>query len=95
MTFEELIKDEDFVRKIENVKDIDEAAELFREQGVEVTADDLRQAIAQTGEELSEDSLDTVAGGVLLPRAGYELGKKIAKWLLDKASKVNWRLLVR
>ncbi len=61
---EALVNDEEFKAKIQTAENLDEVADLLISCGIEVTADDLKAALAQlkTGE-LDENTLDNVAGG--------------------------------
>ncbi len=70
MNLEELLNDVGFAAQLEAVKDDPEAmAKLFNEKGIEVTAEELRQAMEMMEkEELSEAELEDVAGGISVLR---------------------------
>ena len=67
MTIEELSKDSEFLKKIENAKGADEIIALFKDKGIDVTKEDLEKiaAMPESGE-LSEADMENVAGGILL-----------------------------
>lgn len=62
---EQLMQDEQFKAKLSNIEDLDEMAALFQNEGIQVTGADLEAALENqsTSEELSEESLENVAGG--------------------------------
>lgn len=69
--FQALINDEVFVKKAFCVDTVEEVQAAFAEQGVEITPEeifaigDAVSAAAAGDGELSEDALDSVAGGVI------------------------------
>lgn len=69
MSLEELMQDKDFTAKLQAAKDYEEMAELFRQQGLDTSAEALEAAVKMakdSGEsgELGEDALEAVAGGI-------------------------------
>lgn len=72
MFFAKINEDQSFAERIRNTKDFSQAFELAKEQGIELTIDDLKEiksialqvkeAKANTSE-LSEEELENVAGG--------------------------------
>ena len=69
MSFEELMQNKEFTAKLQAAKDYEERAELFRQQGVDTSAEALEAAVKLTASnglsgELGEDALESVAGGV-------------------------------
>ena len=64
----ELMHNEDFKAKLEAAEDLDVAAALFRNEGIQVTGSDLEAALEkdENGEELSEEALSIVAGGIAI-----------------------------
>ena len=88
MTIEELKTDKAFMEKIENAESIAEIVALFKDKGIDVTEEQLEAAADYYGkrEELSEDSLERVAGGIVDPISislgiviGVAIGKAISK----------------
>ena len=67
LDIEKLLQNEDFVHAMENAQDCAEAAEVFKRFGVDVSEEELRR-VCELGKngELSEDALESVAGGVRL-----------------------------
>ena len=63
----ELLADSEFSQALNEAKDTEEAAVLFRTQGIDITAEALEEAIraAQDTGELKEEQLDDVSGGIL------------------------------
>lgn len=63
----ELLSNQEFVDKLKDMETIDDIAEAFTAEGVEVTADELEKAAAdaESGNELDENALEAVSGGVL------------------------------
>ena len=66
----EIMKDEAANEKLENANGIEEVAAILNEYGVEVTAAELQEIVTKaSGEELTEENLDMVAGGGWLSKA--------------------------
>ena len=63
MEIKALLQNPAFVAKLKEVKDVESALKLFAEEGVSVTAEELKQLLHQAGEELSDEEMDNVAGG--------------------------------
>lgn len=84
MEFENLMQDREFCEKLENAENDDVIIQLFAEKGFSVTKEQIEEARAATQqEELDEESLDGVSGGILLGAAswgGRFLVKLISKW---------------
>lgn len=63
----QLAGDEEFLQKLGETESFEDVAELFTEQGVEITAEELKAAMADEPEgELDEAALSEVAGGISL-----------------------------
>ena len=61
---QELAQDTEWMQKLSAAESTEEAAELFAQKGVEVTAQELDQLVAQMdNKELNAEDLDNVAGG--------------------------------
>lgn len=58
----ELMENEDYEAKLEKMESADELIKYFADNGVTVTADDLKSL---ADDEIGEAELDSVAGGVL------------------------------
>lgn len=58
-----LMQDEQFKAKLAAAEDLDAMAALFCDEGIQVTGADLEAAMEQQDGELSEESLENVAGG--------------------------------
>ena len=65
MNLEVLLNDAEFTSQLEAVKDDpEEMAKMFNEKGIEVTAEDIRQAMeAMEKKELTEADLEDISGG--------------------------------
>lgn len=65
----ELMNNAEFVAKITAMEEPEEVQNAFAEQGIEFTLEQINQiaemAINNDAEELNEDALDAVAGGIL------------------------------
>lgn len=63
---QKLMEDEQFKVKLANAQDLDEMAALFQSEGIQVTGSDLEAAamMSQDDEELDEEKLESVAGGL-------------------------------
>ena len=70
MNIEHLMNNEEFKAKLSAAENTAEMAEVFASYGVEVSEEELKEAMASVtageGGELSEDALDMVAGGGIL-----------------------------
>ena len=67
LKLEELSKNEEFIERLSKVENVEDAVALFAEFGVEVTEQeiiDLKDSFST--EELNEEDLDDVAGGLKL-----------------------------
>lgn len=75
-----LIEKEEFRARVEKAESLKEVMDIFKENGVEVSEDELK---AFAGEELSDEELDNVAGGVWHDyiNPGYWLGRAVKKYL--------------
>ena len=81
MKLEELMQNEEFTAKLEKAKDLDEVLAMLKEQGIELSKENLETAVRQLDEsELDESSLEAVAGGSVFSSviAG---ARALAKWL--------------
>ncbi|MTI81648.1 MAG: Nif11-like leader peptide family natural product precursor [Firmicutes bacterium] len=56
-----LKKDKDFAEKMSNAKSIEEAVELCKAEGIEITTAELKEF--KNSKELTEDDLDNISGG--------------------------------
>jgi len=69
----ELLEDEAFGKKVENLETVEELKEAFKAQGVELTAEevyDICEAVtAPKDGEISADQLDQISGGSVLAGA--------------------------
>lgn len=82
--FQELMNDEAFVKTAFCVDTVEEVQKAFADHGVEITPEEIYaigdavSVATSTDEELSEDALDSVAGGILwspiLFKAGVAAG---------------------
>lgn len=64
MEIKELVVNEEFKAAASKVETLEEALELCKAHGVEITAEELVDAIKKSqSDELSEDDLENVAGG--------------------------------
>ena len=74
---EELIQDEAFRKEMGACTDLKQIVELFAKEGISVTEAELKQTMAevqsQMGEELGEEALDHVAGGIAVATCGAYL----------------------
>lgn len=74
MEIKELVANEEFKEAASKVETVEEAVELCRSYGVEITGDELVDAIKKSHDaELSEEELDEVSGGGVVA-AVYALG---------------------
>ena len=66
-----LMQNEEFKAKLANADSLDEMASYFQNEGIQVTGAELEAAYncAKEDDELSEESLENVAGGGLLAAA--------------------------
>lgn len=60
-----LLSDDSFLKEFSETKSEKEAAELFVKHGVQVTESDIKKMFAESSGELSDENLDSVAGGVV------------------------------
>lgn len=68
MSIEELLKDEGFVRDLEAAEKDANVIALFQAKGIAITEADIKALRKECCEgELSEDNLEEVAGGMLIP----------------------------
>jgi predicted ribosomally synthesized peptide with nif11-like leader len=82
MNLEELMQNAEFTEKLEKAKDLDEVMTMIKEQGVEITKEELAAAMEQLNEgELDENSLEDVAGGMSLGRAVITGVAVLVSWL--------------
>lgn len=82
VAIENLAKDEKFMAKLENARGEDEVVALFKSNGVEITANELKAMLSDEKGELDESSLDEVSGGAV----AYIIGYAAARWLKNRSS---------
>lgn len=63
MTIDSLMRDEKFQERLYEAKDLAEVKALFASEGMEITDNELMKMLLPQGETLSEDELESVAGG--------------------------------
>lgn len=81
MTVDELIQNESIKARIQSAKSLDEVAEILNENGIDVSVSDIEAAAAaETEDELNEEALENVAGGVSI-KAGLKIIWQIIKHL--------------
>ncbi|MFG6364067.1 hypothetical protein [Schaedlerella sp.] len=91
-----LLEDEDFINKILNAEDPEQVSALFAENGVTLSVKEveiLRSRLENTdNDELSEDQLENVAGGVDLDLIDDVLKSvvKVGERLFDSISRRRW-----
>ena len=74
MEIKELVENAEFKKAASKVETVEEAVELCRAYGVEISGEELLDAIRQSqSEELSADDLDNVSGGGVVAGV-YALG---------------------
>ena len=79
----EIMNDEAANEKLEQAAGIEEVAAILNEYGVELTAEELQEIVAKaSGEELTEENLDMVAGGGWLKKTWGHI-KSALNGLLD------------
>jgi len=84
MDIDALLHDQSFTKKIDEADSLEEVAQLFNDKGIEVTASDIQRAMDAAGnDELSEESLEDVAGGA----AGILVAAAIGAYLLYRWKK--------
>ena len=67
MSFEELMKDAEFAKAVEAAEDVKTLVELLKSKGVEITEEEMEKALdvaEKQGDELDENALENVAGGM-------------------------------
>ncbi len=74
MNFEELISNQDFMKKFDVISSYEEAKDLFAAEGVDLDAEIKNLQGAPEGE-LTEEALENVAGGFSLKQFWVTLGK--------------------
>lgn len=80
----ELLENKEFQDKCAAVKSAEELVQLLADYGTEVSLEDVCAAMATANgdEELTEDALEAVAGGVIkgpIYWIGYLIGKAVSK----------------
>ncbi len=81
MKIDEVLQNEAFKEKILGAKDAAEACQILAEYGIEMTEEKIEKDLKQVeegSEELEEDDLESVAGGLLYIRP---IGNKVWYWL--------------
>ncbi len=91
-----LMADEAFVNKLLEMETPEEVCAAFEKEGITVTADEIskvKEKLESAGAEgeLSEDSLEEVAGGVLIATAiYYGVGALIGIGIGEKITRRRW-----
>ena len=66
MTLKEATNNEEINRKVEEAANFEEASRILEEYGVEVTEEELASLIPAESDELTDENLEDVAGGISL-----------------------------
>lgn len=91
---EEIAQDSQWMQALSEAETAEEAAALFAQKGVEVTAEELEQLVDRKDDSLSETELNSVAGGfgivagigfmvaasVLAYGSAYALSRETTSW---------------
>ena len=77
---------EDLKRKLEKAESLEDVANICAEEGLQVTAGELQELVAEQTGELSPDAMDKVTGGRIGVRGPTEVDavRKIVKWIIGK-----------
>lgn len=79
---EMLFQNEEFIQRIENAKSIEEISGVLLEYGIEMTVDEVKEALIQGCDiELDADMLENVTGG-----AGWWYKINPAYWIFRRIS---------
>ena len=68
MDLNELMQDEEFMSAVEQAGSPNEIAQLLQAKGIEISAEELEKACNTGSEEMSENELENVSGGMIFPR---------------------------
>lgn len=74
MDFDRLIQDEEFTVAIEKASGPEEIAKLLQSKGIEVSSEDVKEALSSESGEMSEEELEIVSGGGLFSRIWSLIG---------------------
>lgn len=61
---EEILKNENFAKKFENIKDFEVLKEKAKSEGYDISKEELEELKAEAKNRMSDEQLDKVAGGV-------------------------------
>ena len=72
------MQSEEFTKKLESAQNLDEVLVMVKEQGVEITKEEVEAALKKLDEgELDENSLEDVAGGAAAWKIGIGVGVRL------------------
>lgn len=82
---------EELKAKLETVSSVEEAVEILKENGIEITAAEIEAAMNEPEGELDETALDDVAGGVNLKMVALKIGNAVGKLVGTVAHTVKYK----
>ncbi len=66
MTLKEALNNEEINKECENANSMEDVLATLKTHGIETTKEEIVDALAEMGENLSEDELESVAGGSII-----------------------------
>ena len=78
----EILSNAEIDAKLDGAQDLEQIVGILREQGLEITEDELAELVAENaGGELNEETLEAVAGGYIKPVRWKKLKEKLQEIL--------------
>ena len=75
---------EELIEKLEGAQSVEEVVSALRSENIDVSAADVEQLMHDDQSELSEETLEQVAGGIANPLITAPLAKFLILWWLKK-----------
>ena len=80
---------EELAKKLEAAETVEEALAILKDAGIETTVEEIKELLPEQSDELTDDNLEGVAGGIILPR--FPLSPKdIVIWWVRKHLLPAW-----
>jgi predicted ribosomally synthesized peptide with nif11-like leader len=80
---------EELAKKLEAAETIEEALAILKEDGIDATEEEIKELLPEKGDELTDNNLEGVAGGLLLPTFPIP-GSQIIKWWFLRNKLPKW-----
>ena len=84
MTLKEALTNEEIAKKCEEAQSFEDVLAQLKAYGIETTKEEIVDALAEMGEEITDDELESVAGGIMIERCWKPNLSPFMKWIQER-----------